>query len=186
MILIVGLGNPGEEYTGTRHNVGFHVLDSLKDEIGCGSVYIKFNSLACKANSGGSQLLLVKPQTFMNRSGTAVFSFSKFLGDQLESILVIHDDIDINPGQIRFKRGGGTAGHRGLESIALKLGNTEFDRLRFGVGRPPGSMEASDYVLRKFNKAELEEMKFSLERSVDAVKDYIRFGIDYAMNRYNT
>ncbi|MBN2073754.1 MAG: aminoacyl-tRNA hydrolase [Actinobacteria bacterium] len=186
MILITGLGNPGKEYAGTRHNAGFQVLDRLKDEITCGSVYRKFNSLVCRAEFGEDELVLVKPLIFMNQSGRAVLSFRESLGEQLKSILIIHDDIDIDLGQIKFKKDGGTAGHRGLESIVLNLGNAEFDRLRFGVGRPPGRMDAADYVLRKFGKEELDTVQVTIEKSVEAIKDYVKSGIDYVMNRYNT
>ena len=121
----------------------------------------------------------------MNNSGTAVAAFISLYGEEIISMMVIHDDIDIEFGSIRLKKGGSTAGHRGLESIAEKTGNNDFYRLRFGVGRPPGRMDPADFVLRHFKKSEITGVELDISRSVDAIKDYIREGIDYAMNKYN-
>ena len=185
MILIVGLGNPGKEYTGTRHNIGFEIIEELASETCSGNKYTKFNSTAYDAEISGTRLLLLKPQIFMNNSGSALAGALKSYGEEIERILVIHDDIDIEFGQIKLKKGGSTAGHRGLESIYDKTQTLDFDRLRFGVGRPPGRMEASSYVLRRFNKSELKEVEFLIRLSVDAIKDYITDGIDFASNKYN-
>jgi len=185
MILIVGLGNPGGDYTGTRHNIGFAIIDELVSSLDSGSKYTKFNSIAVRAGHGGHSLLLLKPQTFMNNSGSAVRSALDFLGGELESMLVVHDDIDLEFGCIRIKSGGSTAGHRGLESIFQNTGNLSFDRLRFGVGRPPGKMEASDYVLRLFNRGEKEELGPLTGLAVDMIKDYVEKGPQYTANKYN-
>jgi PTH1 family peptidyl-tRNA hydrolase len=185
MILIVGLGNPGRDYTRTRHNIGFAVLDELASSLNSGNKYTKFNSIAVNAEYSDHDLLLLKPQTFMNNSGSPVASVLEFYGEEIDRMLVIHDDIDIEFGRIKIKEGGNTAGHRGLESIAQKTGSLDFDRLRFGVGRPPGRMEASDYVLKLFNKSEMEELGFLIGRSVDVIKDYIQNGLDHAANKYN-
>lgn len=185
MILIVGLGNPGKEYTGTRHNIGFEIIEELASGTCSGNKYTKFNSTAYDAEISDTRLLLLKPQTFMNNSGSALAGALKSYGEEIERILVIHDDIDIEFGQIKLKKGGSTAGHRGLESIYSKTQTLDFDRLRFGVGRPPGRMEASSYVLRRFNKSELKEVEFLIRLSVDAIKDYITDGIDFASNKYN-
>ncbi len=185
MILIVGLGNPGVDYTGTRHNIGFAIIDQLVSSLDSGNKYTKFNSAAFNASYTGVDLLAIKPQTFMNNSGSAVAAAIKSLGEDLKGMLVIHDDIDIDFGRIKIKSGGSTAGHRGLESIFEKTGNLDFDRLRFGVGRPPGRMKASDYVLRLFKKDEKEELDLLMGKSVDMIKDYIENGLDHTANKYN-
>ncbi len=185
MILIVGLGNPGEEYTGTRHNIGFEIIEELASGACPGNKYTKFNSTAYDAEISGIKLLLLKPQTFMNNSGAALAGALRSYGEEIERILVIHDDIDIEFGRIKLKKGGSTAGHRGLESIYGKIQTLDFDRLRFGIGRPPGRMEASDYVLRRFNKSELKEVGSLIRFSIDAIRDYITDGIDFASNKYN-
>ena len=185
MILIVGLGNPGKEYELTRHNIGFEIIDGLSGSLESKSLYHKFNSVAIESSYEDKKLLLIKPQIFMNNSGTAVAAFISLYGEEIISMMVIHDDIDIEFGSIRLKKGGSTAGHRGLESIAEKTGNNDFYRLRFGVGRPPGRMDPADFVLRHFKKSEITGVELDISRSVDAIKDYIREGIDYAMNKYN-
>jgi PTH1 family peptidyl-tRNA hydrolase len=185
MILIVGLGNPGRDYTGTRHNIGFAILEELASSLNAGGKYTKFNSTVIDAEYSDHDLLLLKPQTFMNNSGSPVASALDFYGEEIDRMLVIHDDIDIEFGRLKIKEGGSTAGHRGLESIFQKTGTLYFDRLRFGVDRPPGRMEASDYVLRLFNKSEAEELGFLIGRAVDMIKDYIKNGLEHAANKYN-
>ena len=185
MILIVGLGNPGDEYKLTRHNIGFVIIDKLAEILGKKTQYFKFNSSIVESRYIKRKLLLVKPLTFMNNSGEAVTSIYNFYKSQIKSILVISDDIDIELGEIRLKVNGGTGGHKGLESIVRSLGNANFDRLRFGVGRPAGRKDAASYVLSEFKKSEASEVEFSIQRSVDAIKDYIVNGIEYSMNKYN-
>ncbi|MCD4669619.1 MAG: aminoacyl-tRNA hydrolase [Actinomycetia bacterium] len=185
MILIVGLGNPGKDYRGTRHNIGFVVVDELIPGTDSGNKYTKFNSVAVNAKYSDTDLLFLKPRTFMNNSGSAVAAALKFYGDEISSILVIHDDIDLAFGRIKIKRGGSTAGHRGLQSIFAKTNSLDFDRLRFGVDRPPGRMDASNYVLRKFGKSETKELDFLIKDAVDIIKDYIENGLDHAANKYN-
>lgn len=185
MILIVGLGNPGKDYWGTRHNVGFAIIDELISGIDSGNKYTKFNSIAVNAKCSGTDLILLKPVAFMNNSGSAIVAAMKFYGDEISRILIIHDDIDIEFGHVKIKRGGGTAGHRGLQSIFTKTGNLDFDRIRFGVGRPPGRMEASDYVLRKFGKSETKELDFLIKHAAEIVIGYIENGLEHAANKYN-
>ncbi len=185
MILIVGLGNPGKDYKFTRHNIGFRIIDKFATGFERKSCYQKFNSLVCELFHDDQKLMLLKPQTFMNDSGISVASFYRFFGDQIKSMLVIHDDIDIEFGEIKLKRGGSTGGHKGLESIVDSIGNYDFDRLRFGIGRPPGRQDAADYVLEEFGKNEKEEVEIDVQRSVDIIRDYLAEGIEYAMNKYN-
>lgn len=185
MFLIVGLGNPGGDYAGTRHNIGFAIIDMLVSRIASGNRYKKFNSEAYNASYAGKDLLIIKPRTFMNRSGSAAAAALSHMGEKKTGMLVVHDDIDIEFGRIKIKRGGSTAGHRGLQSIFDNTGGLDFDRLRFGVGRPPGRMEASDYVLRPFNKSEKKELDLLIDRSVDMIREYIKNGLEYTANKYN-
>jgi len=185
MILIIGLGNPGQEYGQTRHNIGFIILNKFSEETGGSSQISKFNSILIKSEHAGKTLLCVKPCTFMNNSGSAVFKVIKHFEDKIESTIVIHDDLDIEFGEIKLKSGGGTGGHNGLESIVKKLGYSDFDRLRFGIGRPPGHKDPADFVLSKFKIRETRELDSIVSVSVEALKDYVEYGINYAMNKYN-
>jgi len=184
MVLIVGLGNPGREYEANRHNAGFMVIDNAKAKLG-GSSYRKFNSEIIKLTLCRKEVLMAKPLTYMNKSGGAVGSIINYYGSHIFSMLVIHDDMDIEFGQIRFKSGGGTAGHRGLDSIVSVTKTRDFHRLRIGIGRPPGSKDPSDYVLEDFSKKQANELQFVLHTATQAVEDYICQGIEYAMNKYN-
>ena len=185
MILIIGLGNPGEEYGQTRHNIGFMVLNKFNEETGILSQISKFNSTVIKSEYAGKALLCVKPYTFVNNSGPAVLKVIEHFEGKIESTIVIHDDLDIEFGQIKLKSGGGTGGHNGLESIVKKLGHPDFDRLRFGIGRPPGRKDPADFVLSKFKRSETRELDSIISISIAALKDYVENGINYAMNKYN-
>ncbi|MBE3095407.1 MAG: aminoacyl-tRNA hydrolase [Actinobacteria bacterium] len=185
MILIIGLGNPGEEYGQTRHNIGFIILNKFSEETGILSQISKFNSILIKSEYAGKTLLCVKPYTFMNNSGSAVLKVIKHFEGKIESTIVIHDDLDIEFGETKLKSGGGAGGHNGLESIVKKLGRSDFDRLRFGIGRPPGRKDPADFVLSKFKKRETRELDSIISISVEALKDYVENGINYAMNKYN-
>jgi PTH1 family peptidyl-tRNA hydrolase len=185
MVLIVGLGNPGKDYEFTRHNIGFRIADKVTDSLEKKKIYRKFNSLVTQSAYNRKKLIILKPQTFMNESGAAVNQCCRFFGKKISQILVIHDDIDIDFGELKMKSDGNTGGHRGLESIAEKLGSCDFDRLRFGLGRPPGRRDPSDYVLEEFGKREREEVEIGIVKSLDMIKDYLKEGIEYAMNKYN-
>jgi len=185
MIFVVGLGNPGKEYQGTRHNAGFMVLDRILKAAGNPKPLSKFNGAIFKQKFYDREILYIKPKTFMNLSGVTVAGAARHYEETLEKILVIHDDLDIEFGRIRLKSGGGAGGHNGLESIIKSLGNADFDRLRLGAGRPCGKMDPADFVLSKFKKSELKELDLMVGLAVDAVEDYIVHGIDYTMNKYN-
>lgn len=185
MILIAGLGNPGKEYVSTRHNIGFKIVEKFVDSLEDKRCYKKFNSFVAESSYNNHKIIVLKPLTFMNRSGSAVAPCYRFFKGQIDSMLVIHDDIDIEFGELKLKKGGSTAGHRGLESIAAAMGNYEFDRLRFGVGRPPGRQDPADYVLEEFGRKEMEEVEVAVHRAADIIRDYIVRGIEYAMNEYN-
>lgn len=184
MFLLVGLGNPGRKYALNRHNVGFMVVDAFSEGFRRSSKFNKFNSELIKLEYRGKELLLAKPLTFMNNSGSVVASLLSHYKD-IESMIVIHDDLDIEFGNIRFKANGSTAGHKGLNSIMSSIGSKDFDRLRIGIGRPPGRKDPSIYVLEDFSKKNVKELELVKVDAVDALKDYISFGIDFAMNKYN-
>ncbi len=185
MILIAGLGNPGKDYILTRHNIGFIIADKLISKTDEAQRSRKFKSNTTYLNIKGEKVIVLKPLTFMNDSGYSLSMALKFFKEEIKSILVIHDDIDLEFGVMRYKKSGGTAGHKGLESIVSHLKDKNFDRLRFGVGRPPGQKKAADYVLKKFSTHELKELEFLCENAYESVIDYIDFGIEYCMNKYN-
>jgi PTH1 family peptidyl-tRNA hydrolase len=183
--LIVGLGNPGREYRGSRHNVGFMTLDRLAGRLGVGFSRVESRALVTKAEFQQNRLILAKPQTYMNLSGQAVGSLLRFYKVPLERLLVVHDDVDLPLGTLRLRPGGGSAGHKGMQSIIEKFGTQEFPRLRTGVNRPPGRMEAADYVLQDFSKDEAELLQEVLSRAVEAVLVFVGEGIVVAMNQFN-
>jgi PTH1 family peptidyl-tRNA hydrolase len=185
MILIAGLGNPGKDYTLTRHNVGFIVVDNFISKFDIVAKSRKFKSNTTYLDVDDKKVIVLKPLTYMNDSGSSISMVLKFYKEEISKILVIHDDIDLEFGVLRFKKNGGTAGHKGLESITAHLKDKSFDRLRFGVGRPPGQKSAARYVLKRFDSRELKELDVICEKASDAIKDYIDFGIDYCMNKYN-
>jgi PTH1 family peptidyl-tRNA hydrolase len=185
MIFIVGLGNPGKEYQDTRHNAGFVLLDRLLEIYDNPKPLSKFSGSIYRQKLSDKEILFIRPNTFMNLSGVTVAGAAKHFEDVLEKILVIHDDLDIEFGRIRLKSGGGTGGHNGLESIIKSLGRADFDRLRIGVGRPPGQMDPADFVLSKFKKSERKELDLTLGLACEAVQDYTGHAIEYVMNKYN-
>jgi PTH1 family peptidyl-tRNA hydrolase len=179
------LGNPGREYRGTRHNVGFMLLDRLAERLGVSFSRVESRSLVTKAEYLGNKLILVKPQTYMNLSGQAVGSLLRFYKVPFERLLVVYDDVDLPLGTLRLRPGGGSAGHNGMRSIIEKSGTQEFPRLRIGVSRPPGRMEAADYVLQDFSKDETDLLQEVLTRAADAVLAFVGEGIEAAMNQFN-
>lgn len=185
MFLIIGLGNPGAKYKATRHNVGFRVVDKIAHRLNI-EVDRKANqALIQLAFWQGKKILLVKPQTYMNLSGQSVGELINYYGDQIDDLLVIHDDLDLPVGQLRFKQGGGTGGHNGLKSIIQHLNSPDFDRLKIGIDRPKGPMEVKDFVLTPFSKEEEEALEEAMEKSVDAIGLWMLEGIDKAMNIFN-
>ena len=183
MKLIVGLGNPGKKYDGTRHNIGFMCIDLLADRLGVDLKKIKFESLTAETTYQGEKVLLLKPQTFMNLSGNAVRKAMNYYNLSPEDILVIYDDIDIDFGSLRLRKKGGPGTHNGMKDIVLKLGSEDFPRLRLGIGTPRGDLVG--YVLSTFNAHEKSELEDLLMRGADACEDVITKGIELAMNRNN-
>jgi PTH1 family peptidyl-tRNA hydrolase len=183
--IIVGLGNPGRKFEHNRHNVGFKLLNRLSDKLAESFGKVEAKALICKATYQGERVILVKPQTFMNNSGASVRSLVRFYQVPLENLLVAYDDVDLSLGLLRLRPSGGSAGQKGMESIIERLGTDEFPRLRIGTGRPPGRMEAADYVLQDFPAQDTELLNETLDRAVQAVLTFIQDGLDKAMNIYN-
>jgi len=183
--IIIGLGNPGREYENTRHNIGSLALDKIGRQWGIDISRLRYKSLTGEGKFGGKRVILVKPQTYMNRSGQAVGSFLRFYKTGLENLLVIHDDLDLPFGSIRLRENGGSGGQRGMESIISHLGSPNFARLRLGIGRPPGRMDPADYVLKKFSKSEQFDLELVLNSACDAVETLLRENIEKAMTRFN-
>lgn len=183
--MLVGLGNPGREYVNNRHNIGFMVLDHLAGKLTTNFTRVESQALITKENYGDSRLLLVKPQTFMNLSGQSVGSLAKYYKIPEERILVVFDDVDLPFGTIRIRNQGGSGGQRGMKSIIERLGTQDFPRLRIGIGRPPGRMEAADYVLQDFSKPDAEFLGAVLDQAVEAIFTFVEESIDAAMNKFN-
>lgn len=174
MKIIAGLGNYGKEYEGTRHNIGFIAVDGLASKYGIHISKKGDFSLIGKGVIEEEDALIVKPHTYMNRSGIAVNSILSDNSLPPSDLIVIHDDIDLAVGKVKKKFGGGDAGHRGIRSIIGTIGTGDFYRIRIGVGRPPEDIEASDYVLSPFRRDELETMEGSIERAIELVKEIIK------------
>ncbi len=183
--LIVGLGNPGREYRETRHNIGFLLIDKLARSLEVNFSRTQAKALITDSNYQSNKIILVKPQTYMNKTGHAVHSILKFYKLGTDNLLVVHDDVDLPFGAIRMKPKGGSAGHKGVQSIIDQLGSEDFSRLRLGIGRPPGTKQAADYVLKSFNKEEAEFLDPFLERASEAALAFSTDGIDFAMTHFN-
>ena len=173
MKLIVGLGNPGKEYQNTPHNAGFMALDQLADSLSLPNWQDKFKGELIKDNLGGKGFVLLKPQTFMNLSGDSVQACLAFYKFELEDILVVSDDLDLNFGQLRFRKKGGHGGHNGLRDLITKLGGAEFNRLRIGIGRPEGKQSVTSHVLGNVSGDQKIELSSSIDRAVGHIKEFI-------------
>ena len=183
--LVVGLGNPGPRYALTRHNAGFLVLDLLADRTGGRFKAHKARTEVVEGRLAGASVVLAKPRSYMNESGGPVVAVARFYKVPVESIVIVHDDLDLEYGVLRLKRGGGDGGHNGLRSISAALGSKEYVRVRFGIGRPPGRMDPADYVLREFGAAERKDLGFHIDRAADAVEMVLRDGLETAQNAFN-
>ncbi|MFJ5861609.1 aminoacyl-tRNA hydrolase [Pseudarthrobacter sp. NPDC092439] len=185
--LIVGLGNPGSQYQGNRHNVGQMVLDELAGRMGAGFRTHKARAqvLEGRLGIGGPRVVLAKPMSYMNVSGGPVSALANFYGIEPGHVVAVHDEIDIPFNTVKLKIGGGEGGHNGLRDISKALGTKDYLRVRVGVGRPPGRMDTADYVLRDFGTAELKELPFLLDESADAVESLVREGLPAAQQRFH-
>jgi PTH1 family peptidyl-tRNA hydrolase len=168
-----------------RHNVGFMLLDRVAKEMGSTFRRRQAGSLVTDGRLEGLKVILAKPQGFMNTSGGPVSSLVRFFQIPLEQLLVVHDDLDLPLGTIRLRGSGGSAGHRGMQSIITRLGSQDFPRLRIGIGRPPGRMDPADFVLKDFSESEAELLEFTLVRGMDCVRAMLSDGLELAMTRFN-
>jgi PTH1 family peptidyl-tRNA hydrolase len=189
--LVVGLGNPGPKYADTRHNVGFAVVERLAERSG-----EKFKAHKGSGNTSdvvesriggfpGRKLVLAKPRSYMNVSGGPVAGVVKYFGVAVDDLVVVHDDLDLDFGTIRLKRGGGEGGHNGLRSISRSLGTRDYLRVRFGIGRPPGRQDPADFVLKRFSSTERTEVDLAVELAADAVEALLTQGLEPAQNRFH-
>jgi PTH1 family peptidyl-tRNA hydrolase len=182
--IIVGLGNPGTQYRMSRHNIGFQVVERVA-QINHISIRTKrFSSLYGTGWINSQQVVLSKPMTFMNRSGEAVKKATDFFHLRVEDVVVIHDDLDLPFGRLRFKRRGGDGGHQGVRSIIERMGENNFLRLKVGIGRPPQDMDAADYVLDVFDRIEQSLLDQILSQAAESLKDMLLEGVEKAMNQY--
>lgn len=186
--LIVGLGNPGTEYSNNRHNVGHMVLDELARRVGGNFKVHKARAhvLEGRLGIGGPRVVLAKPMSYMNVSGGPVSALAKFYDIAPDHVVAVHDEIDIPFNTVKLKIGGGEGGHNGLRDISKALATKDYLRVRVGVGRPPGRMDTADYVLKDFATAEKKELPFLLDDAADAVESVVRDGLAAAQQKYHT
>lgn len=186
MFLIVGLGNPGKQYEGTRHNVGFMALDVLAEELNTGITKVKFKGLLGETFFQGDKIFLLKPHTYMNLSGQSVLDAVNFYKIPPEKLLVIYDDMDLPVGSLRIRPGGGTGGHKGMESIIYLLGTDQFPRIRVGIGKPDEYRDTTDHVLGKVYGEDAQKIQAAILSAAKAALAIVTQGVDEAMNRYNS
>jgi PTH1 family peptidyl-tRNA hydrolase len=189
--LVVGLGNPGKEYAGNRHNVGYRIVDLVADRIG-----VKFGrhrkAVAAvgegRLGVGGDQasrLVLAKPLTYMNLSGGPVAALTRYYKVPVDRLLVVHDELDLPYGALRAKQGGGEGGHNGLRSISRSLSTKDYLRVRFGIGRPPGRQDPADFVLCDFTATERKDLEYLVDRAADLMEAVVARGLEWAQNAYH-
>jgi PTH1 family peptidyl-tRNA hydrolase len=184
--LVVGLGNPGAGYSGNRHNVGFMVVDLLAERMRARFKSHKARADVVEGHLDGTRVVLAKPRSYMNDSGGSVAALRDFYKVPLDKLVVVHDELDLPYGGLRLKLGGGDNGHNGLKSIRRSLGSGEFNRVRLGIGRPPGRMDAASFVLRDFGAAERKELDLNVDHAADSVEALLRDGLERAQNTFNT
>ncbi|MCK2237024.1 MULTISPECIES: aminoacyl-tRNA hydrolase [unclassified Crossiella] len=185
LLLVVGLGNPGPQYEGNRHNIGFLVLDELAARIGGKFKAHKGGAAVSEGRLGGRRVVLAKPRSYMNVSGGAVAGTARFYKIDPARIVVVHDELDLPYGSIRLKLGGGENGHNGLRSISKSLATKDYLRARFGIGRPPGRQDPADFVLKDFSSVERKELALLIDQCADAVEALAADGLEAAQNRFH-
>ena len=186
MYIIAGLGNPGAQYEGTRHNVGFDVIDALAAKYNISVDGRQSRAFIGKGVIEGQKVILVKPQTYMNLSGESIRGITDYYKvDEEEELIVIYDDISLDVGQLRIRTKGSAGGHNGMKNILAHLGHNVFPRIKVGVGEKPKQFDLADYVLSRFSKAEREEVEEGYKKAVQAIEMILRGDIDTAMNEYN-
>ena len=185
MYLIIGLGNPEEEYSKTRHNMGFNAINKIAEKYDIKMQKIKFNGIYGDGNIEGEKVLLVKPQTYMNLSGKCVKEFLGFYKIEKEKMIIIYDDMDVEPGKIKIRKQGSAGSHNGMKSIISEIQTQEFPRIRIGIGRPTYEHDKINYVIGHIPEEEIEKLDEGVERAKEAVIDILEKGIDHAMNKFN-
>lgn len=185
-LLVAGLGNPGERYVNTRHNLGVMVIEELLRRTGGTFKRHKSGCLIAEVTLSGERVVLARTLSYMNESGRPLRELARFYKIPVESTIIVHDELDIPFGSVRVKAGGGTAGHNGLRSVGSHLGSKDFLRVRIGISRPPGQREATDHVLDAFSSAERRELEDIIVRAADAVERIVEAGAERAMNEVNT
>jgi PTH1 family peptidyl-tRNA hydrolase len=183
--LVVGLGNPGPEYADTRHNAGFMVIDLLGENLRASYWKDEAGALTAAVQLGEEEVVLAKPQTFMNVSGAALEKLIRAYETDVASTIIVHDDIDLTAGAVRVKAGGGHGGHNGLRSISDRLGDSSYIRVRIGVGRPPGRQDPADFVLEPVGAKAAEELAAQIPTAAQAVMHVLEHGADEAMREFN-
>jgi peptidyl-tRNA hydrolase, PTH1 family len=183
--LLIGLGNPGREYRDSRHNVGFMLVDRIAVRLNARGMKVQSKAIVMTTMYEDRKLILAKPQTYMNLSGQSVQGLIHFYKLPLTNVLIAHDDLDIPFGTIRIRPGGGPGGQRGMASTIEQLGTKDFPRLRIGIGRPPGRMDPSAYVLQDFRREEMKTLSEIVDHAADAALEFVVNGLDKAMNKYN-
>lgn len=185
MKLVVGLGNPGSQYSGTRHNIGFEVIAELAQRWQCGKPQVKYQAEIRETVLSTGKVLLAAPLTYMNRSGEAVQQIARFYQIASEDVVVVCDDMNLPAGRLRWRAGGSAGGQKGLADILLRLGTDQVPRLRLGVGRPPGQMDPSNWVLGRFRAEEREDVQLMTKLAADSIECWVSDGIVSTMNRFN-
>lgn len=185
MYLIVGLGNPEEEYARTRHNIGFDTINKISDKYNIKVNKTKFNSLYGTGTIEDEKVILVKPQTYMNLSGNAVRDFINFYKISPQNVIVIYDDLDIEPGIIKIRKKGGPGTHNGMKSVVHEIQTEDFPRIRIGIGKPEYKNDLLNYILTRIPDQEYEVLQKAQEKAAIAVSEIIKSSIDCAMNKYN-
>lgn len=185
MYLIVGLGNPEPEYSKTRHNMGFDVINEISKKYEIEINRTKFEGQYGSGNIEGKKVILLKPQTYMNLSGKSIKEFALFYKIPVENILVIYDDMDVKKGFIKIRKKGGPGSHNGAKSVVHELSSDNFPRIRVGIGKREFEYDAIDYVIGKLEDSTYEELKQGIEKASKAITEYLKNGIDDAMNKYN-
>lgn len=187
MKIIVSLGNPGEKYITTRHNAGFIYADALAYKLGCNFKFeSKFNAEIAKCELNNEQVWIVKPQTYMNLSGSTVRDLLNFYKLTPKDIFIVYDDISMNLGALRFRANGSDGGHNGIKSIIVSVGTTSFDRLKIGIGPQPSFMASEAYVLQNFTKDQLIELSKIIKKAIEATECYVINGLNSAQNNFNS
>lgn len=184
--LVVGLGNPGKQYAGNRHNVGAMVADVLARRLGSGFKSHKAGADVVEGRLGARRVIVAKPRSYMNLSGGATAGLARFFSVEPGRVIAVHDEIDLPPATIRVKLGGGEGGHNGLRSISASLGSKEYLRVRFGIGRPPGRMDPADFVLRDFSSTERRDLPLTLDTAADAVESLVEVGLLATQQRFHS